>query len=262
MLVCLPAEDKYNTLKHAFTNRLGIFTSQKTKQLLDEENIGNRKPLLYPQISENRTPQRSTILQVNTFESYWWSHNNQNYVTDVHQIKLPLISFTKGASSDDPKVEFIFALTLSLLSSMVTYDRFAESQQNNQQVTTRNLQQWALAAASQFENFDFKALNSWVEKFKHRHRIGQRKITKYVSEKESATIEETLASAENFRTQHRMTAEELARLCEIYDDKFSDQCEDDNDENYVLSENYEKSDAEVLTGEKVPIKTGGRQQRR
>lgn len=59
---------------------------------------------------------------------------------------------------------------------------------------TKNFQQWALAAASQFENFDFKAFNSWVEKFKRKHRIRQQKVTKYVSEKESATIEETLAS--------------------------------------------------------------------
>ncbi|XP_036139694.1 uncharacterized protein LOC118644689 [Monomorium pharaonis] len=84
-----------------------------------------------------------------------------------------------------------------------TYDRFIEARQINQQVTTRNLQQWALAAASQFEDFDFKASNSWVEKFKRKHRIRQRKITRYVSEKESATIEETLASAENFRIQAR-----------------------------------------------------------
>ncbi|XP_036144190.1 uncharacterized protein LOC118646035 [Monomorium pharaonis] len=84
-----------------------------------------------------------------------------------------------------------------------TYDRFIEARQINQQVTTRNLQQWALAAASQFEDFDFKASNSWFEKFKRKHRIRQRKITRYVSEKESATIEEILASAENFRIQTR-----------------------------------------------------------
>lgn len=38
-----------------------------------------------------------------------------------------------------------------------TYDHFTEARENLQQVTTRNLQQWAMAAASQFENFDFKA---------------------------------------------------------------------------------------------------------
>lgn len=84
-----------------------------------------------------------------------------------------------------------------------TYDRFTEARQINQQVTTRNLQQWALSVASQFKNLDFKASNSWVERFKRKHRIRQRKITKYVSERESATIEETLAAAENFRIQTR-----------------------------------------------------------
>ncbi|KAF5288882.1 hypothetical protein FQA39_LY03761 [Lamprigera yunnana] len=53
-----------------------------------------------------------------------------------------------------------------------------------------------------------------------------------------------------------MTAEDVARLCEISDEEFSDQCEDDNGENYAQSENYEKSDVEdVLTGESVPIET-------
>lgn len=84
-----------------------------------------------------------------------------------------------------------------------TYDRFIEARQNNQQVTTRNLQQWALAAASQFDNFHFKASNTWVTSFKFKHRIRQRKITRYVSEKENASLEETLAAAENFRIQTR-----------------------------------------------------------
>lgn len=37
-----------------------------------------------------------------------------------------------------------------------TYDRFVEARANYQQVTTRNLQQWTLIAASQFRNFSFK----------------------------------------------------------------------------------------------------------
>lgn len=87
-----------------------------------------------------------------------------------------------------------------------TYDRFKEARENLQQVTTRNLQQWALAAASQFENFEFKASNAWVIKFKRRHRIRQRKVTKFVSERETVTLEETLENAENFRKQVRAVA--------------------------------------------------------
>lgn len=84
-----------------------------------------------------------------------------------------------------------------------TYDRFLEAREGNQQVTTRNLQQWALSAASQFPDLDFQASNSWVGLFKQRHRIRQRKVTKFVSEKESSTMGEIIAAAENFRTQAR-----------------------------------------------------------
>lgn len=82
-----------------------------------------------------------------------------------------------------------------------TYDRFVEARVNYQQVTTRNLQEWALSAASQFENFPFKASKPWVIKFKKQHRIRQQKITKYVTEKETATLEEILAAADIFRKQ-------------------------------------------------------------
>lgn len=84
-----------------------------------------------------------------------------------------------------------------------TYDRFVEARQHYQQVTTRNLQQWALAAANQFPNFDFKATDAWVKKFKRKHGIRQRKVTKYVSSTEVATMEETLEAAENFRSDVR-----------------------------------------------------------
>ncbi|XP_029662701.1 uncharacterized protein LOC115235213 isoform X2 [Formica exsecta] len=76
-----------------------------------------------------------------------------------------------------------------------------EASANYQQVTTRNLQQWALSAASQFHNFPFKASNSWIAKFKKQHKIKQQEITKYVSAKETATIDEILAAADIFRKQ-------------------------------------------------------------
>ncbi|XP_076284711.1 uncharacterized protein LOC143211135 [Lasioglossum baleicum] len=46
-----------------------------------------------------------------------------------------------------------------------TYDRFKEARANFQQVTTRDLQQWALAAASQYktDNFQFKASKHWIK---------------------------------------------------------------------------------------------------
>ncbi|KAF5271777.1 hypothetical protein FQA39_LY08100 [Lamprigera yunnana] len=54
----------------------------------------------------------------------------------------------------------------------------------------------------------------------------------------------------------KITAEDVARLCEISDEEFNDQCEDDNDENYVPSENDEKSVVQdILTGGRVPTET-------
>lgn len=84
-----------------------------------------------------------------------------------------------------------------------TYDRFVEARQNFHQITTRNLQQWALAAASQFQDFEFKASKTWVTEFKKKHRIRQRKITKFVSRKEMASQDEILAAADTFRIQTR-----------------------------------------------------------
>lgn len=82
-----------------------------------------------------------------------------------------------------------------------TYDCFVEARANYQQVTTRILQEWALSAASQFDDFPFNASDTWVKKFKKQHKIRQRKITKYVSSKETATIDEILAAADIFRKQ-------------------------------------------------------------
>lgn len=58
------------------------------------------------------------------------------------------------------------------------YDRFVEARQSNKQVTTKDLQQWALSVASQFPNLKFNASEAWVKNFKRRHRIRQRKVTK------------------------------------------------------------------------------------
>lgn len=70
-------------------------------------------------------------------------------------------------------------------------------------MTTRTLQQWAMAAAFPFlsENFRFEASSTWVKVFKRKHRIKQRKITKYVSKRDCATLEETIEAAEKFRKQ-------------------------------------------------------------
>lgn len=72
-------------------------------------------------------------------------------------------------------------------------------------MTRRNLQKWALSAASQFQSdtFVFKASESWVTRFKQKHGLRQRRITSCVSEEESVTLEEMLAAANEFRPQTR-----------------------------------------------------------
>lgn len=58
-----------------------------------------------------------------------------------------------------------------------------------------------MSAAGQFKDLELKISERWVLKFKNHHGIRQRKITKYVSQKETATMEEILKSAEVFQIQ-------------------------------------------------------------
>ncbi|XP_032673519.1 uncharacterized protein LOC116845214 [Odontomachus brunneus] len=84
-----------------------------------------------------------------------------------------------------------------------TLDRFTEAREKFEQVTTRTLQQWAMAAAQQFlsSTFKFSAGKTWADDFKRRNNIRERRITKYVSEKEAAGMDEILAVADRFRKQ-------------------------------------------------------------
>lgn len=69
------------------------------------------------------------------------------------------------------------------------------------QITTRTLQQWALIAAAPFQSdtFSFNASDRWIKLFKLKHRIKQRKITKYVSRRDVVTLDETVKAAERFQ---------------------------------------------------------------
>ncbi|XP_025160571.1 uncharacterized protein LOC112589900 [Harpegnathos saltator] len=86
-----------------------------------------------------------------------------------------------------------------------TFEHFREARSCYEQVTTRTLQQWALIAASPFQSdtFSFDASSTWVQVFKQKHRIKQRQITKYVSRREIATLEETTEAEQRFQIQTR-----------------------------------------------------------
>jgi len=51
------------------------------------------------------------------------------------------------------------------------------------------------------ETFNFSASMSWVERFKNKYKIKQRKITKFVNKREHATLEEILESVQRFQVQ-------------------------------------------------------------
>lgn len=68
-----------------------------------------------------------------------------------------------------------------------TYDRFIDARSVKQQVSTRMLRQWALQAANQFlsDSFHFTAGHTWLACFKNKYRIRHRKVTRFVSKKDT-----------------------------------------------------------------------------
>ncbi|KAL0125177.1 hypothetical protein PUN28_004366 [Cardiocondyla obscurior] len=85
-----------------------------------------------------------------------------------------------------------------------TFEFFQEAKENFEQVTTRTLQQWAMAIALPFltNKFNFSASRSWAERFKSKYKIRSRKMTKYVSNKEyDSSWEEVLRESERFQAK-------------------------------------------------------------
>lgn len=93
-----------------------------------------------------------------------------------------------------------------------TYDRFVEARDARAFVSTRTLQEWAMSAAMQHigPTFQFTASHSWVVRFKQRHRIRQRQVTKYVSGRIIRSLEEIQFSASVFQHQVRSVAAKLS----------------------------------------------------
>ncbi|XP_046734590.1 uncharacterized protein LOC124404482 [Diprion similis] len=99
----------------------------------------------------------------------------------LDQLKLWEKQITSGGTNKDK---------FNIIDSC-TYDSFVQARQSNQSVTTKHLQQWGLAAASQFPELNFQASETWVKRFKRRHKIRQRTMTKYVPKRETTEIKET-----------------------------------------------------------------------
>lgn len=83
------------------------------------------------------------------------------------------------------------------------WEKFKEARENYEQVMTRTLQQWAMSAAFPLitEKFHFGASIEWIKKFKRKHRIRQRKITKFIGKTDISTMEDVLKAATNFQKE-------------------------------------------------------------
>ena len=84
-----------------------------------------------------------------------------------------------------------------------TYKRFCEAPQNQTPVTIRNLQEWALQAAMQYqsEKFHFQASATWTKEFKRNFKIRQRKVTRFIKSTEKKSPEEILINAKTFQNE-------------------------------------------------------------
>ena len=82
-----------------------------------------------------------------------------------------------------------------------TYNRFKEARLEKKPIQTRNSQEWVLQATMQFRNYKFKASLSWVNKFKKKFRIRQRRITKYVKSTEQRSFEDIEIAAACFQQE-------------------------------------------------------------
>lgn len=79
------------------------------------------------------------------------------------------------------------------------FDRFKERRENGIPVHTRDLRLWGLQAAAQFDDLYFTASQGWIVKFKARHRIRMRKITKLIKPTERKSADDLGKSAKEFQ---------------------------------------------------------------
>lgn len=94
-----------------------------------------------------------------------------------------------------------------------TMDKFNSARSNLKPVTINDIRCWALNSARIHGLRDFKATSSWLTSFKLKHRISQRRVTRFVSSKEVLSAEQISERAQNFRTQ-------FAAMVPRFDPKF------------------------------------------
>lgn len=98
--------------------------------------------------------------------------------------------------------------TYSELDKLV-YEQFQEARSKLQRVNDRLLRQWAVKLKNErFPNLRFKASESWVRNFKHRHSIVSRTITHKVGRDYWKKQDNLANSADNFVAEVRQIIEE------------------------------------------------------
>lgn len=93
------------------------------------------------------------------------------------------------------------------------YEQFCISRQSLRLVTFHDLRSWAIEEAQNLKLDKFIASGSWLDRFKAKHRIRQRRTARFVSCKEVATREQILNSAKIFKIQ-------LAAVVPNFDKRF------------------------------------------
>jgi hypothetical protein len=103
-------------------------------------------------------------------------------------------------------------------------ERFVESRRKYKMIRGTQLRRWALQRAAEFtkqkQPLPFKAGESWLTKFKRRHRISSRKITHHVNRRQVNNPSEIISSAKLFQ-------EDIKNLSLGYKKKYilnTDQC--------------------------------------
>lgn len=125
-------------------------------------------------------------------------------------------------------------------------DKFCEARAQFKPIHDITIRRWALERASEFPGVrqQFSASSRWVQYFKNKHHITSRKVTKVVSKRNIRSMEEIVASVENFRAeiQQLQPSYDLANIWN------TDQ----------IGFNYEYIDTRTLswTGEKITLGAG------
>lgn len=93
------------------------------------------------------------------------------------------------------------------------FERFVEMRDSRKPVTTFLLKHLACAVAMQIGCTSFTASDSWVKKFKNRHNIRQRKITRFIKSKAGLDMKQIENNAEKFQKR-------LFSVIQKYDPRF------------------------------------------